>query len=232
MSIQEKENPHSGHRQRMRERFLKTGFNGFSEHQILELLLFYTCPRVDTNVLAHTLIDKFGSVTRVINASVDDLVTVKGISSNTAVLFKLIPEVLKHYYINNLDRDAFATTGKLKEFFVPFYVGVAWEEIRLVCLDNSLGLLENIVLAKGSPSESVIDMRDLAKIVINAHATYVVLAHNHPLGSPAPSAEDVLCTKQVYSFLKSIGVTLLDHIIVGKDETLSMQENGNLKLFT
>ena len=84
-------NVHAGHRQRMKEMFLKNGFEGFSEHQILEMVLFYSCPRIDTNEIAHNLIDRFGGLCGVFDASVDDLVAIGRISLNSAVLIKMIP---------------------------------------------------------------------------------------------------------------------------------------------
>ncbi len=230
MCAEKKDNLHAGHRQRMRDRFLKTGFDGFSEHQIVEMVLYYCCPRVDTNNLAHKLINEFGSFAGIIDASYDDLKKRGGLTQNAAVLFKMIPELLGSYYDNRTINKVCGNTDALKKLFIPYYIGTSEEIIRIACLNNSLGLICNVVIGKGSPSAANIDLRLLTETVMASKAAYVVMSHNHPQGGVKPSNEDIVCTEIIKDFLKNISVVLIDHVIVSGDKAYSMYENGNIKI--
>lgn len=219
-----KGNVHDGHRARMRERFRENGFKGFEPHQIIELLLFYSCPRKDTNELAHILINKFGSIAGVMDASYEDLEAVSGISENTASLFKIIAGFLPVYYNSRSDGLVYDNTEKLKELFKPYFVGLTHEEFRIACLDNKLRVIKNVSISSGGPSATPVDIRKIAKEVLNADSSIIVLAHNHPKGLPMPSQEDISATTQIHDALKSMGIKLFDHIIVGEKSVLSMRD--------
>lgn len=224
-------NVHEGHRERVRTRFRETGFKGFQPHQIIELLLFYTCPRKDTNELAHALIDKFGSVAGVMDASYEALESVKGISENTASLFKIIAGFLPIYYNSRSDGLVYDNTEKLKELFKPYFVGLNHEEFRLACFDNNLRLISNVSISAGGPSSAPIEIRNIAKELLRTDSSHAVIAHNHPKGVPSPSNNDVAATRLIKDFLKSIGVELLDHIIVGEKSVVSMKDMAYINIF-
>ena len=140
---------HYGHRQRLKDRFLQTGFTGFDAHGILELLLFYSIPQRDTNDLAHELVKRFGSLSGVFDASYEDLVKVKGISANTATLLKMIPQLANAYLNDRNDPGIILDSAeKAGAFLMSKYVGATNERIYLLCLDNKLKLL-NCVLMGG-----------------------------------------------------------------------------------
>ncbi|MCM1024247.1 MAG: hypothetical protein NC395_09335 [Prevotella sp.] len=226
-----KVNLHEGHRARMRERFRKSGFKDFNDHQIIELLLFYTCPRIDTNELAHTLMNKFGSIAGVFDASYEDLVSVKGISENTATLFKIIPGFLPIYYNSRSDGKVYDDLEKLKELFKPHFVGLTHEEFRLACFDNNLRLVSNVLISAGSPSSSPFEMRKITEETFKAKSSYIAIAHNHPKGVPSPSDEDVSATRIINTAMKNLGISLLDHIIVGERSVVSMREMAYINVF-
>ncbi len=226
-----KENPHENHRERMRKRFRENGFNGFDDHQIIELLLFYTCPRKDTNVLAHTLINRFGSIAGILDASYEDLISIKGISENSATLFKIIPKMLSVYYNSRSDGMVYDNFQKLKELFTPHFVGLTHEEFRLACFNNNLQVVSNILISAGAPSFTYINARKIVEEAFRVKSDYVVLAHNHPNGSPAPSIDDVNTTRSLNRSLKALGINLLDHVIIGKNSSASMRELACIDVF-
>lgn len=226
-----KVNLHEGHRARMRERFRKGGFKDFNEHQIIELLLFYTCPRIDTNELAHTLVNRFGSIAGIFDASFEDLVAVKGVSENTATLFKIIPGFLPIYFNSRSDGQVYNNIEKLKELFKPHFVGLTHEEFRLACFDNNLRCVSNVLIAAGNPDSSPFEMRKITEEIFKAKSSSVAIAHNHPNGVPSPSENDVASTRLINTTLKSLGVNLLDHIIVGERSVVSMREMGYINVF-
>lgn len=225
------DNIHSGHRQRMRSRFLETGFAGFEPHQVIEMILFYTCPRKDTNELAHRLINHFGSVAGILDADVSELTAISGITENTAVLFKIITKTLPLYYNTRTENIVIDSTAKLKELFIPYFVGLDHEEFWVACFDNNLKLISNKMLFSGSVSASAVNTRTVVEFVIKSKSSMTAFAHNHPKGSAAPSTEDIRTTRMVNDIFKGLGITLMDHIIVGAANTVSMRESTCLTIF-
>jgi len=226
-----KPNCHEGHRERMRERFRREGFIGFEDHQVLELLLFYTCPRKDTNELAHFLLNRFGSIAGVFNASYEELEEIKGITANTATLFKVIAGALPIYYSSHNSGLVYDNTDKLKELFKPYFVGVGHEVFRLACFDNNLRVLSNIPVSSGGPSSADVKMRKMVEELIRVNSSHAVIAHNHPKGLPNPSREDIAVTRTINSTFRALGVQLLDHIIVGESSAVSMREVAGISVF-
>lgn len=212
----------------MKEMFLKNGFEGFSEHQILEMILFFGYPRIDTNEIAHNLIDRFGGLCGVFDASVDDLIAIGGISLNAAVLIKMIPLSMRTYNMSRIEQSVFDNTDKLCELFKGCFPGDSKECFYVAAFDDDLHLVRNTVVCKGGPSAAPVDMRRLAEIVLHSGASLVAIAHNHPNGSCEPSDTDVMTTRRITAFLSSFGVRLLDHIVVGRNGATSMRKSGML----
>ncbi|MCL2053090.1 MAG: hypothetical protein FWG90_01435 [Oscillospiraceae bacterium] len=225
------ENLNAGHRQRMRKRFLKSGFTDFEPHQIIEMLLFYTCPRKDTNKLAHTVLNRFGSIAGVFEADADELAALPGISENAAVLFKMIPECAAVYFSARSEKITYDNTKKLKALFTPCFIGQTREKLYFACFDNDLRLIENIVVSSGTAFASEINVRKIIETAIKSNATLAALAHNHPNGLPTPSSEDNRATRIINYMLKAIGVKLLDHIIVGANQSISMRDVSDSAIF-
>lgn len=226
--MEEKKNVHAGHRQRMKEMFLKNGFEGFSEHQILEMILFFGYPRIDTNEIAHNLINRFGGLCGVFDASIEDLVSVGEISLNSAVLIKMIPLSMRAYNMSQTEHSVFDNTDKLCELFKGCFSGDEKECFYVAAFDDELRLVRNTIVCTGGPSCAPVDMRRLAEIVLRSGTSLVAVAHNHPKGSCQPSDTDVMATRRIAAFLSSFGVCLLDHIVVGRDGAASMRKSGML----
>lgn len=218
---------HSGHRDRLRRRFLKEGLDNFTDIQVLELMLFYAIPRRDTNVIAHALLDHFGNLYRVLESSVEELKTVEGMGENSALLLKLFHEAARYYQIDRaLQEKLLPTLSACGEYMVPFFFGRQREAVFLLCLDAKCRVLCCHQVCEGSINSAGVSVRRIAEIALNARATTVVLAHNHPSGIALPSAEDVQTTYRVAAALRAIEVILADHIIVADGDFVSMVQSG------
>ncbi|MGN0665628.1 MAG: RadC family protein [Huintestinicola sp.] len=224
-------NLNAGHRGRMREKFLASGFDGFAPHEIIEMLLYYTVPRKDTNKTAHELINRFGSVAGVFNADIEQLTSVTDVSENAAVLFKMIPKILPVYYSDMSKGISYNDTTKLKELFRPYFVGVSKEIFYIACFDNNLKLISVDRISEGAPGTVDIRLRRVVECVIRSGCTMAALAHNHPCGSPKPSNEDISVTRRIGTCLSDVDVKLMDHIIAGEGSAYSMRDNGDLGVF-
>lgn len=229
--MNDKINLHEGHRARMRKRFRETGFDGFTEHEILEMILFYTCPRKDTNELAHILINKFGNFAGVIEAEYEDLLAVKNISENTATLFKMLPKFLPVYYNSRSEGVIFDSMDKINRMFEAYFVGLTHEEFRLACFDNNLRMLSNTLISSGTPTSSEVNMRTIVKEVMRTNATSAIICHNHPRCDTLASPEDREATKNISYVLHHLDVILTDHLIVTEGHTLSLRQMGYVSLF-
>lgn len=223
-------NVHDGHRERMRKRFRETGsFEGFSEHEIIEMLLFYTHPRRNTNEIAHELMNRFGSIAGIIEAEYDDLIQVKYITDGAATLFKMIPKFLPIYYNSKNNGMIYNTSPKLIALFEPYFVGLAHEEFRAAYFDNKLALIKNVALDSGDTSGSSVNIRKLVEIALRENAATVAIAHNHPKTSAKPSPADINTTRDIIDVLKLMKIDFLDHIIVGEDSTISFRDRSYIK---
>ena len=214
---------HSGHRKRLKERFLKSGFAGFEDHEVLELLLFYCIPRRDTNLIAHNLIERFGTFAQVLDAPISELKKVDGIGENAALFLSVLRQASGFYQINrNAKNKALTSTEAYGRYLVPYFSTQRREEVYLLCLDAKCMVLCCRKVGDGSINSTSISVRKIVEIALAANATSVVLAHNHPSGIAIPSAEDIATTKLVANALMMVDVVLNDHIIVADDDYTSM----------
>lgn len=218
---------HSGHRQRLRSRFLKEGLDNFEEVNALELLLFYCIPRKDTNELAHTLLSHFGSFYQVLDASPDELMAVPGIGESAATFLPLVASACRYYRVNQANNvSALDTIEKCGDYLVNYFHGRNKETIMLLCLDAKCKKIVCREIGEGSVNSASISARRVAEIALHVNATSVILAHNHPSGVALPSTDDIQTTKMIAKSLHAVGVVLTDHIIVAEDDYVSMAQSG------
>lgn len=218
---------HVGHRERLKNRFLNEGLDDFEKHNILELLLFYAIPRVDTNEIAHDLIREFGSLSEVMNANFDDLVKVDRITPNAAVLLKLIPSLARAYLTDKSPAgEVFDSAEKAGQFFIKKFTGETSEVVYLLCLDSSLNYISCDKITKGTVSRANLSIRTIVENVVKHNASSVILAHNHPRGFPIPSAEDIKATKVIHDALDFLEIRLIDHIVVAQNDYTSIDEDS------
>ncbi len=226
----ENNNLHAGHRQRLANRFLKSGADDFELHNILELLLFGAVPRRDTNEIAHELIKKFGFC-GVFEASPEELQSVDGIGPVAAAQIKLVLEIAKIYnQEKNNDTKIITSIEGAADYMRPTFIGRDYEIITLMCLDAKASILGYSIVTKGNTNTVTLDVRKIVEIALNYNAAGVLIAHNHPISTALPSPDDITSTQRLYSTLLDLGIKLLDHFIFTPDgEFISLSQSKMLK---
>lgn len=219
---------HQGHRQRVRERFLQTGLNGFQEHQILEFLLFYAIPRADTNPLAHRLLRRFGSLNEVLAASIPALRSVEGMTENAAIYLRLIASVYAASPDKTYAQVPMNNPASICAYFQRIYAYENREVLRLACLDEQFFLRNCHILEVGTTRSVTVSIRKIVEHAIFDNSSILILAHNHPNSTAQVSREDISSTEQIMGYLKTLSIELFDHIIVGQDNVISMRDTGCL----
>ena len=218
---------HKGHRERLKARFLETGLDSFTDVQALELLLFYAIPQKDTNPIAHALLDRFGSLSQVLDAPVEALKKVPGISDHSASLLRLVTELARFYQVDSAQRTEVLTSlDACGRYLVPRFFGRKVEMVFLLCLDAKCKVLCCREIGEGSVNAASISVRKVVEAALSANATSVVLAHNHPSGVALPSADDVQTTRRIAAALSAVEVKLIDHIVVAEGDFISMAQSG------
>lgn len=218
---------HDGHRERKKEQFRKRGLDGFADHEVLELLLYYAIPRRDINELVHELMNRFGSLEDVFAAPIEQLEQINGVGKNAATLLHLVPELWdRMQQQKNADIRILDSVDKCGEYFLQLLAGKRNEMLYALCVDGKGKLIGCKQVTEGSVNMASISVRQVVQIVIACNASAVVLAHNHPSGVALPSAADQQVTRQLKEALSFIGVELLDHIIVADGDYVSMAASG------
>ena len=203
--------------------------DSFSEHELIEVLLYSVLPRVDTNVLAHRLLIRFGNIKHLLSASPEDLLAVEGIGKKAATQIHLFgklalslttfakkkPPVIKSFYNN-------------KEEFLQFFTDEKVEKLVLMLLDEKYVKITHVIFTNSRESEVAVELTEIAKVLAINKPTYVIAAHNHPYGNLVPSQADDKFTANLNIICALQGVTLLDHVIVTKTDSISYFINGKL----
>lgn len=221
---------HDGHRDRMKNRFLRHGLGGFDDVTALELLLFYAMPRQDTNPLAHRLLQVFGSFSAVLDASEQELLEVEGVGENAAALLRLIPAAAQRYLMDKHPGDELMDTPSAAAlYFVPRFLGETREVVYALLLNARQQPIACRELSRGVVNAAEIHARKLCEMCLALQASSVILAHNHLSGIAMPSAEDEITTEKIRNALAMLGVELSDHLVVAGAEYVSMRELGMLE---
>jgi DNA repair protein RadC len=218
---------HSGHRQRLRQRFIdEGGLDSFQYHEIVELLLFYAIPRRDTNELAHRLIESFGSFHNLLNASPSEIANCCNVSENIAVLISMMPHIAKRYMSSVWDEKGkvIASKSDAFEIFKPIALGEQRERFYLACLDASYRLIGVVKLTEGDANGTTVYIDKIMEVALRYKASFAIIAHNHPGRTMKPSSEDIAATSEIKRALDIINVRLIDHIIVCGDRCYSFAQ--------
>lgn len=214
---------HENHRARLRERFLKEGLENFNDINALELILFYCIPRKDTNPIAHDLINHFGNLDNVINAKPQELKKIPGIGDGAITFLSLLKQLERYRQIQRKDVGKVMTDlDACGKYLLPYFSGLQNETVYLLCLDAKSKLLCCRKVGEGSVNSANIPVRRIVEIALDANASSVVLAHNHPGGLAVPSVEDIQTTRRIAQALLMVDVILADHIVVADEEFVSM----------
>lgn len=218
---------HEKHRDRVRKRFLMEDIDNFEPHQVLELILFYSIPRKDTNEIAHRLVEKFGGFSQVLDAPIEELEKVEGVGHQSAVLIKLFRSSYRYYQVEiTSTKNEMLNTEQCGKYLMARMNGKKNEEVYLLCLDGRRKLINCVKIDEGSVRAVVLSNDKVLRTAITNNAASVILAHNHPGAFAVPSGEDVDVTKHLAKILMSAGVCLLDHIVVSDTEYVSLVASG------
>ena len=217
-----------GHRNRVRERYLNTGLDTFQDYEALELLLFYAIPRKDTKSTAKNLISRFGSLPAVLDATVEEL-TEAGLSPNAAILLKLVPDMNRYYAVKTDGAgQKVHSTSDAGRILCAMFRHEQTESVRLLCLNAGGKVLKLALLNEGDINAVHFSVRKIVETALSAKAVSVILAHNHPGGTLTPSREDLDATNSAKAALSTVGIQLLDHLIISGDNYCSLREDGYL----
>lgn len=214
MQIIKKENPHKGHRSRLKNEFLKNGLDNFELYRIIELLLFFSIPQGDVNELAHRLADRYGSLAAMCDAPVEQLAQTEGVGMHTATLIKLVPALARRYILGGGSKDRYDNIEKLGKMLCARYVGITNEVVYLTLLDNSYKMIDFIKIHEGSVNSVAVNPRACIEAAIDRRAAMAVISHNHPHGIAVASSDDMNTTKTLSDAFEIVGIPLLEHIIV------------------
>ena len=219
---------HDGHRARKKALFRQSGLDGFADHEVLELVLYYAIPRRDTNETAHRLLQKFGSLQNVFSAPAEELAKVEGVGENAALLLTLLPAAVRRAGRSGGRERVLNSVDKCGRYFLELLGGERQEALYEACLDAKGKLLSCKKLAQGSADSAVLSVRQVVENALLCGASGVVLAHNHPSGIALPSESDRAATLWIRDALKPMDIRLLDHIIVADGDFVSMNQSGYL----
>ena len=223
-----------GHRERIKEKFLKNGIDGFAEYEILELLLTYCIPRKDTKPIAKELLNKFKSLDNIFKADFDKLSAIDGLGKNSIVFLKLIGDLPSIIYKDELKNKKLVDKETLKisnkDVLLKYLRNkIGYEEIEkfyVLYLSSSNEVIEFEENSVGTLDRSSVYPREIYKKIINLNAKSVILAHNHPSDNITPSKCDIELTNEIAKGLKNFGALLIEHIIITKNSYFSFLEEG------
>lgn len=217
---------HEGHRQRLKEEFLARP-EAFPDHKVLELLLFYANPRSDTNPTAHELLERFGSLAGVLDASVEELQKVPKVGAHAALLLKAVKEMSGRYLTARTSLEDIAAGPR--DYFShlqPYFFGATTERVYLLCMDGKQKVLGVRKVADGNVNTAAVTTRLIVEAALSLNAARVVLAHNHVSGLALPSHEDRITTARLRDILSEVSVVLVDHLIFVDGDMVSMRDSG------
>ena len=217
-----------GHRQRMKDRFRKEGLDHFDERYVLELLLFYCIPRQDTKELACRLLDHFGSIVQVLEATAEELEKVPGVGEGVSTFLSLRGAVERYYQMKKASQNEtiLDTANACGAFLKPYFLGKRNELVYILCLDAKCKVLSCKQLGEGSVNSANVPIRRIVETALNANATSVILAHNHPSGLAIPSNDDIQTTYRIAQALDAVDIQLVDHLVFTEDDYISMNLSG------
>ena len=228
------EKNNQGHRERIKEKFLKNGIDGFAEYEILELLLTYCIPRKDTKPIAKDLLNKFKTLDNVFKADFDKLSVIDGLGNNSIAFLKLIGDLPSIIYKDELKNKKLIDRETLKILNKDILLNylrnkIGYEEIEkfyVIYLSSSNEVIEFEENSVGTLDRSSVYPREIYKKIINLNAKSVILAHNHPSDNITPSKSDIELTNEIAKGLKNFGALLIEHIIITKNSYFSFLEEG------
>ena len=220
---------HSGHRERVKQRYAQQGMKTFSEETILEMLLYYVIPRKDTLPVARALLDRFGRLVDVVDTPVEELVKVEGVGASVAQYLHMMTDLCRYCYTQRHWEDMVLNSPEqYGEYLLPKYYGRQEETVFLLCLNGRGNPVGCRIISTGDLHSATIPIRRIVEYALSVGTAAVVLAHNHPCGVALPSEQDILATQRVADALNLMEIELGDHLIVAGEDFVSMAASGTL----
>lgn len=220
----------SGHRERLRTRYLKAGGDGFPDYDMVELLLTYAIQRRDVKPIARNLLQKFKNIGGIMDATTEDLCSVEGMGEKSALLLKLMRDFCIRYLESEItNTDVLNSTRKLREYARMKLGGFTEEVMMLICLNVKNRIIDSKIISRGTIDSAVIYPRNIAADALQKKAASVIVVHNHPSGDTTPSFTDKEFTAEVAKALHLLDIDLLDHLIVSRTDAFSFLEHGMME---
>ena len=216
-----------GHRQRLKEKYLTCGLEGFHDYEIMELLLTYGIPRKDVKEPAKELLKRFGGLKGILDAGIDELREVQGITTHTAVLVKLVKEISAAYLLQKAqERPQISCTAELIDFCKTAMGALKDEEFRVCYLDAQNRIIAVETVQEGIVNQAVVYPRKVLERALQWKASAIILVHNHPSGHVRPSDADIRLTRTIQETARTLDILVHDHLIIGENRFFSFREEG------
>lgn len=213
---------HDEYRSKLKEKYINEGMSSFEQHEILELLLFYAVSKKDTCDIAHNLIHSCGSLSAIFDAPID-ILTQNGLSQSAAFLIHMISDLSRIYQSDKFDSEKKTVTNEnVNQKIIGLFAGKDEENVYAIFFDAKGKEKYSGIISKGDVSTAPIFTKDIVSIAVRHKAVSVILAHNHPSGFAFPSKADLEVTKELAALLRTLGIKLVDHIIVADNNYISL----------
>jgi len=218
-------NIHKDHRKRMKQRFKINLFENFAPHEVLEFALFFSIPQGNVNPLAHELIERFGSVSGVLNAEDDELMEVSGVGEHTILMLRMIPNLFKYASLEEYKPGVkFINLESVAEYFVNYFIGVNNEEVAVMLLDNRNSLITVETVSRGTTYSAEIAIGIINEKIVKYKAKSFILAHTHPNRDVAPSSDDIRTTEYILKSFERLNVLMHDHFIISGNKWYALRK--------
>ena len=222
------EKDYLGHRKRLRERYVKNGYEALQDYEIIELLLTFVKQRVDTKPLAKQLIKKYGTIEEILKADIKDLKEIEGVGDITAVFLNFIGDIAACSFKDKAEKEK--TSFRNKNQLISYLrndIGFSKnEEFKVLFLNSVNEIIETEILFTGTIDKSAVYPRKILERALYHNARSIVFVHNHPSGNVSPSEKDIELTEEMKKFFKIVDINVLDHIIITKNSHFSFLEEG------
>ena len=217
-----------GHRKRLRERYVKNGYEALQDYEIIELLLTFVKQRVDTKPLAKQLIKKYGTIEEILKADIKDLKEIEGVGDITAVFLNFIGDIAACSFKDKAEKEKISFRNKNQLIsYLRNDIGFSKnEEFKVLFLNSVNEIIETEILFTGTIDKSAVYPRKILERALYHNARSIVFVHNHPSGNVSPSEKDIELTEEMKRFFKIVDINVLDHIIITKNSHFSFLEEG------
>lgn len=217
-----------GHRKRLRERYVKNGYEALQDYEIIELLLTFVKQRVDTKPLAKQLIKKYGTIEEILKADIKDLKEIEGVGDITAVFLNFIGDIAACSFKDKAEKEKISFRNKNQLIsYLRNDIGFSKnEEFKVLFLNSVNEIIETEILFTGTIDKSAVYPRKILERALYHNARSIVFVHNHPSGNVSPSEKDIELTEEMKKFFKIVDINVLDHIIITKNSHFSFLEEG------